>query len=66
VIAADYSRNQTMAVAQLNAIDVAYTTVGDPNAPSVLMIMGRSASHSAWHEDLTNGLASAAYQVVFI
>ena len=38
-VSADYSRDQAMTVAHLNGIDVAYTSVGDINAPSVLMIM---------------------------
>ena len=61
---ANYSRDQAMTVANLNGIDIAYTSVGDVNAPSVLMIMGATASHLAWSEDVINGLVSAGYRVV--
>lgn len=63
-VSANYNRDQAMIVAQLNGIDIAYTSVGDVNAPAVLMIMGLSASHRAWPEDLINGLAAAGYRVI--
>jgi pimeloyl-ACP methyl ester carboxylesterase len=63
-VSADYSRDQAMTVAQLNGIDIAYTSVGDINAPSVLMIMGLTGSHRVWREDFINGLAAAGYRVI--
>ena len=61
---ANYSRDQAMTVAHLNGIDVAYTSVGDINAPSVLMIMGLTGSHRVWREDFINGLAAAGYRII--
>jgi pimeloyl-ACP methyl ester carboxylesterase len=63
-VSADYSRDQAMNVAHLNGIDVAYTSVGDINAPSVLMIMGLTGSHRVWREDFINGLAAAGYHII--
>ena len=59
-----YSREQPVTVAELNGIDIAYTEAGDPDAPAVLMVMGLTASHRLWGEDVINGLVSAGYRVI--
>lgn len=63
-IHADYSRDQSMTVASLNSINIAYTTVGNKNAPAVLMVMGLTGSHRLWGEDLIDGLVDAGYRVI--
>ncbi|MEH6558864.1 MAG: alpha/beta hydrolase [Oceanicoccus sp.] len=63
-VSADYSRDQTMTIARLNSIDIAYTTVGNESAPPVLMVMGLTGSHRLWGEDLIGGLVDAGYRVV--
>ena len=60
----DYHIDQSMTVAHLNGIDIAYTTVGHPDAPPVLMIMGLTASHRLWGDDIVNRLVDAGYRVV--
>ena len=59
-----YSRDQAMTIEQLNGIDIAYTTTGNPEGPAVLMVMGLTGSHRLWGEDLINGLAEAGYHVI--
>lgn len=44
---ADYALDQPMTVAQLNGIDIAYTTAGNPDDPAVLLIAGLTASHAS-------------------
>lgn len=61
---ADYSRDQPMTVATLNGVSIAYTSVGEVTAPPVLMVMGLTASHRLWGEDLINGLIEAGYRVI--
>jgi len=63
-VQAQYHRDQPMTVAELNGIDIAYTVVGEPDAPPVLLIMGLTASHRLWNESFVNGLVDAGYQVV--
>jgi pimeloyl-ACP methyl ester carboxylesterase len=64
VASADYSHEQPMTVATLNGVSIAYTSVGDVSAPPVLMVMGLTASHRLWGEDLINGLVDAGYRVI--
>ncbi len=61
---ADYDIDQPMTVAPLNGIDIAYTTAGVPDAPPVLMIMGLTASHRLWGDDIVNRLVDAGYRVI--
>ena len=61
---AAYTRDQAMTVEQLNGIDIAYTTTGNPDGPAVLMVMGLTGSHRLWGADLINGLADAGYYVI--
>jgi pimeloyl-ACP methyl ester carboxylesterase len=59
-----YSRNQPVTVAPLNGIDIAYKTVGETDDPPVLMVMGLTASHRLWGEDVINGLVASGYRVI--
>ena len=61
---ARYTLDQAMTVAQVNGIDIAYTTSGPVDGPAVLMVMGLTGSHRLWGEDIVNGLADQGYQVV--
>ncbi len=61
---AGYEIDRPMTVAHLNGIDIAYTTIGDPDAPPILMIMGLTASHRLWGDDIVNRLVDAGYRVV--
>ncbi len=61
---ARYTLEQPMTVAQVNGIDLAYTTVGEEQAPAVLMVMGLTGSHRLWGEDIVNGLVDNGYRVV--
>lgn len=59
-----YSRDQPVTVAPLNGIDIAYKTVGEADDPPVLMVMGLTASHRLWGEDVINGLVASGYRVI--
>ena len=59
-----YSRDQPVSVAPLNGIDIAYKSVGNLEHPPVLMVMGLTASHRLWGEDVINGLVEAGYRVI--
>ena len=59
-----YSRDQPVTVAPLNGIDIAYKAVGEVDNPPVLMVMGLTASHRLWGEDVINGLVDAGYRVI--
>jgi len=63
-VQARYALEQPMTVAQVNGIDLAYTTIGDPQAPPVLMVMGLTGSHRLWGEDIVNGLVDSGYRVI--
>ncbi len=60
----DYSRDQSMTLASLNGIDLAYTQTGETEHPAVLMIMGLTGSHRLWGDDIVNRLVDAGYRVV--
>lgn len=62
--AGPYSRDQPVTVAPLNGIDIAYKTIGEADDPPVLMVMGLTASHRLWGEDVVNGLVASGYQVI--
>ena len=47
-----------------NGINVAYKSIGNPEDPTVLMIMGLGGSHRLWGTDLPNRLLEAGYRVV--
>ena len=49
---------------QANGINVAYKSIGNPENPTVLLIMGLGGSHRLWGNDLPNRLLEAGYRVV--
>jgi pimeloyl-ACP methyl ester carboxylesterase len=53
-----------MPFAKANGIELAYEETGDPNAPTILLIMGLGASLTFWPDPFFNGLASRGFRVI--
>ncbi len=51
-------------IADANGTQVAYKTLGDPEDPAVLLIMGLGASHKLWGNGLPVDLVEAGYHVI--
>ena len=63
-IYSDYSINQPTDLININGVSIAYTTAGEEENPSVLMIMGLMGSHKVWGEKIVNGLVDSGYRVI--
>ena len=63
-IYSDYSINQPTDLININGVSIAYTTAGEEENPSVLMIMGLMGSHKVWGETIVNGLVDSGYRVI--
>ena len=63
-IYSDYSINQPTDLININGVSIAYTTAGEEENPSVLMIMGLMGSHKVWGEKIVNGLVNSGYRVI--
>ena len=63
-IYSDYSLNQPTDLININGVSIAYTTAGEEENPSVLMIMGLMGSHKVWGETIVNGLVDSGYRVI--
>ena len=63
-IYSDYSINQPTDLININGVSIAYTTAGEEENPSVLMIMGLMGSHKVWGEEIVNGLVDSGYRVI--
>ena len=63
-IYSDYSINQPTDLININGVSIAYTTAGEEENPSVLMIMGLMGSHKVWGEEIVNGLVNSGYRVI--
>jgi pimeloyl-ACP methyl ester carboxylesterase len=50
--------------ADLGEITICYETFGDPNDPTILLIMGLGTQMLAWHEDFCGQLAGEGFHVV--
>lgn len=50
--------------ADANGVQLAYETFGDPDDPTILLVMGLGAQLLAWPEDLCSALADAGHHVV--
>lgn len=48
-----------------NGIEIEYDTIGSPNDPAVLLIMGFALQMTRWPEGLRRGLADAGFRVVW-
>jgi len=60
----DYKSDQATTIVDVDGVSIAYTTAGEEESPSVLMIMGLMASHRVWPEEIVNGFVNAGYRVV--
>ncbi len=49
---------------KINSIEITYDTFGDPQAPSMLLIMGLSAQMTMWDEAFCRAIASNGYWVI--
>ena len=63
-IYSDYSISQPTDLININGVSIAYTTAGEEENPSVLMIMGLMGSHKVWGETIVNGLVDSGYRVI--
>lgn len=50
--------------AQVNGIQIAYDTFGNPSAPALLLIMGLGGQLINWHEEFCAHLATQGYWVI--
>jgi pimeloyl-ACP methyl ester carboxylesterase len=48
----------------VNGVDLCYQSIGDPNSPPLLMIMGLSAPLTWWDDDLCQRLADQGFRVI--
>ena len=53
-----------MPIAAANGVDLAYDEVGDPKAPTILLIMGLGTQMIAWPEAFCEALAQRGFRVV--
>ena len=53
-----------MPVARSNGVELAYETIGDPEAPALLLIMGLGAQLIDWPEEFCELLAAEGFRVV--
>jgi len=60
----DYKSDQATTIVDVDGVSIAYTTAGEEESPSVLMIMGLMASHRVWPEEIVNEFVNAGYRVV--
>jgi pimeloyl-ACP methyl ester carboxylesterase len=56
--------HSTQSFAEANGIEIAYDTLGDPNAPPLLLIMGLGGQLINWHEEFCAQLATRGYCVI--
>lgn len=54
-----------MARAKTNGIELEYETMGSPNDPAVLLIMGFALQMTRWPEALKRGIADAGFRVIW-
>ena len=53
-----------MPVARANGLDIAYETVGNPDDPPILLVMGLGAQLTLWNEQFVSALAGHGLRVV--
>ena len=51
-------------VASVNGLQLAYETFGDPDRPTILLVMGLGTQMIAWPDELCEALADAGFHVV--
>ena len=62
----EYLDQQPLEVTPANEISMSYLSLGDPEQPAVVMIMGLGASHAVWGDALVQGLEASGYRVVLL
>ena len=62
----EYLDQQPLEVTPANEISMSYLSLGDPEQPAVVMIMGLGASHVVWGDTLVQGLEASGYRVVLL
>ena len=60
----EYLDQQPLEVTPANEISMSYLSLGDPEQPAIVMIMGLGASHAVWGDALVQGLEASGYRVV--
>lgn len=50
--------------AEVNGVELAYDTFGDPAQPPILLIMGLGGQMISWHEDFCSRLAGRGFYVI--
>jgi pimeloyl-ACP methyl ester carboxylesterase len=53
-----------IARAQVNGIEIAYETFGDPGDPAILLVMGLGTQMLAWPDQMCEALAAAGHHVI--
>ena len=62
----EYLDQQPLQVTPANEISMSYLSLGDPEQPAIVMIMGLGASHVVWGDTLVQGLEASGYRVVLL
>ena len=62
----EYLDQQPLEVTPANEISMSYLSLGDPEQPAIVMIMGLGASHVVWGDALVQGLEASGYRVVLL
>ena len=62
----EYLDQQPLEVTPANEISMSYLSLGDPEQPAIVMIMGLGASHAVWGDALVQGLEARGYRVVLL
>lgn len=69
-VRAEYSREYLeqypLNVTSANDISIGYRSLGAPEQPTVVMIMGLGASHVVWGDHIVRGLEKNGYRVVLL
>jgi pimeloyl-ACP methyl ester carboxylesterase len=56
--------DDAVTTAHVNGIDVAYDTFGDPDQPTILLVMGLGAQMTAWDQEFCELLVDRGFHVV--
>lgn len=51
-------------ITKVNNVDIAWTEMGDPEGPPLLMVMGLGAAHQLWGKEFAAGLAAQGFRLV--
>jgi pimeloyl-ACP methyl ester carboxylesterase len=62
----DYIDQQPLLTTPANNISMAYRSMGSPELPAVVMIMGLGASHTVWGDAMVQGIEAEGYRVILL